>query len=168
VSRRKIYLLQDPVTLEPKYIGRTERNLKERLSGHLSQKGDCPKTQWISELKTQGLRPIIHEIEADGGHDAESFWVAYFRSLGAELTNQHLNGYRPSAEVRAKIVKGQRAALERRRAARSLYDYRQMQEAARKVVQLEKELVWARERLYDLQVINGVEPEELVIKGVKA
>jgi hypothetical protein len=88
---RAIYALCDPLTNEVKYIGQAD-DPAARLSGHLQDLGEqSPKGEWLRELHSRGLRPVQKVLErvsrADSGA-AEVWWIAYYLSLGAALTNR--------------------------------------------------------------------------------
>lgn len=88
-----VYGLCDPRTNELRYVGKTELKLSMRLRGHLSRKGTERPTRrscWIKSLLLRGLKPdafVIEEVAKVDMNDAEEFWIAYFRSIGADLTN---------------------------------------------------------------------------------
>ena len=89
-----IYILQNPVTLETKYIGKSN-NPKKRFSYHCSvgYKSNNKTGNWLKSLKKLNLKPlmtIIDETE-DNWQDLESYWISQFRTWGFNLTN-HTNG----------------------------------------------------------------------------
>ena len=55
----KIYTLSDPRNGEIKYIGRTFKKIKYRLSEHCAEKDNNKKCNWIKSLAKQNLKPII-------------------------------------------------------------------------------------------------------------
>ena len=86
----EIYLLRDPRTGEPRYIGATSQP-KIRLSQHLSHttNGRTHRDCWIRSLAVLGLRPIYEVIErgmGSGWQEAERQWIALYRWRG-NLTN---------------------------------------------------------------------------------
>jgi hypothetical protein len=97
----KIYGLIDPRTQQLRYVGKTgKRRIKDRLFCHLGH-ARLPGQKrhvlaWISGLLSNGLRPEIFVIEeVPSGTDwkeAEQFWIAYFRSIGADLCNRSIGG----------------------------------------------------------------------------
>lgn len=86
-----IYGLADPRDGALRYIGKTSRGLAYRLRGHVreSKRGETRRERWIAKLASAGMRPDIFEIEVVPGDwsDAERFWIAYFRAIGADLVN---------------------------------------------------------------------------------
>lgn len=89
-----IYALIDPTTLELRYVGRTKMPLGMRLIAHVrdarSSRINTPKSRWIAEVLAAGRRPEIVELERVGQDEmvsAEEFWIGYFKSIGARLTN---------------------------------------------------------------------------------
>lgn len=95
-----IYGLIDPRTQEIKYIGKTVQGI-ERLrqhfysSGNRKYEGNTKKINWCKKLKSLGLIfDVIYLEYIENDYDlneAESFYIQYFKSLGAELLN-HTNG----------------------------------------------------------------------------
>jgi hypothetical protein len=70
------------------------------LNGHLFNAKRLAKRSrplcWFRSLQAKGLKPEIFEIEAvpegESWQEAERFWIAYFRSLGANLVNETPGG----------------------------------------------------------------------------
>jgi len=107
-----IYGLCDPRTDEVRYIGKTKHSPAFRLRGHIAAAKSGHKrhtTYWINELLSIGLRPNIYVIERVDGEiwdRAERYWIAYFRSLGCNLTNHGdggEGGHNSSPEKRAQL-----------------------------------------------------------------
>lgn len=114
-ARVCIYGLVDPRTNELRYVGKTATSLKRRLQRHLNQvaRGDRGRHVlfWLASVIARGQSPIIFEIESDlesaNWMEAEQFWIAYFRSIGARLCNLTAGGDGSpglvwSSDVRAK------------------------------------------------------------------
>lgn len=94
-----IYGLSDPITGELRYIGKTITSLKRRLASHMGKINwqDNPRTAWLRELHERGMRPDIFEVENVSAEyaiwtEAESFWISYFRFVGAALVNVTMGG----------------------------------------------------------------------------
>lgn len=106
-----IYGLIDPRNGELRYIGKSHK-LRERFLEHLSGKGKTHKDKWIRQLLSLGLQPELIVIEeTEDWVEAEKFYIAYFRSIGANLTNltdggEGIVGYKPTAEVIEKRRQG--------------------------------------------------------------
>src|ERR1700752_5538931 len=89
----KIYTLQDPITLEYKYIGKTINKLEYRLSAHISEtkKGrSCYRHCWIKSLLNKGLHPLIElldETEDVNWNWLEIYWISQFKTWGFNLVN---------------------------------------------------------------------------------
>lgn len=107
----KIYSLNDPITNEVRYVGKTVSALYKRLSSHYRDKKKSYKTNWIKSLKKLKLKPTINLIEIckeKNWQDREKFWIKYYRSK-VKLTNlleggQGLpKGYKHSEETIKKI-----------------------------------------------------------------
>lgn len=95
-----IYSLQDPITNEIKYIGRTKNDLKSRLRGHLAKaKANTFKTKkdnWILKLYNKDLRPIINPILYIEGwsesYKKEQEVIKQYLDDGYKLVNLHDKG----------------------------------------------------------------------------
>lgn len=120
-----IYGLCDPQTSALRYVGAAV-NPKERFRLHLVKKERTHKSTWIQSLQRKGLKPelfIIEEVSNDIWKREERFWIAYFKSIGADLTNatdggDGVLGLRFSPESRLKVSKnnlGRKASPETRR-----------------------------------------------------
>lgn len=101
-----IYGLVDPRDGELRYIGKTVQQLEHRLQGHmlLADRRDQYSRNWLYGLKQLGMKPDIFAIEHCAGEawrEAEMHWIAYFRSIGARLTNHTNGGMGPSGYVRS-------------------------------------------------------------------
>ncbi len=106
-----VYLLTDPRTDAPRYVGVT-KDLKRRGKDHLRGCGVGPYCKnWIKLLCSVGIRPIVIILEIVPDHqrkDAEQAWILGFRQIGARLTNltdggEGTLGRKLSSETRAKI-----------------------------------------------------------------
>jgi group I intron endonuclease len=111
-----VYALIDPNTRLIRYIGKTVCSLKERLRQHLApsaRRAKTYKTSWIRSLIAKGLRPYTVLLDTcyseDALNRAEVFWIAYYRRLGAPLTNAtdggdgQSIGYKASKKTRKKL-----------------------------------------------------------------
>lgn len=92
-----IYGLCDPLTQQLRYIGKSNdpsvRNYEHTSARFLKSK--THKNHWIKSLQSKALRPelfIIEEVLRDGWQEDERFWIAYFKSIGANLTNSTAGG----------------------------------------------------------------------------
>lgn len=89
-----IYGLFDPRTTELRYIGKTVKTLEQRLSNHVTSARNCKLqrvARWIRGVILSGHLPEICIIEdvapGDDWQESERFWIAYYRSIGANLVN---------------------------------------------------------------------------------
>lgn len=107
-----IYALCDPATSEIRYIGKTNGPANNRLSEHMSDSNRrntrCHCHCWIRSLNPGKPKLIELEIVVDDWVEAEQFWIAYFKSLGARLTNltaggEGATGYVMTEEHKAKL-----------------------------------------------------------------
>lgn len=83
-----IYALVDPRTQECRYVGKTN-NTAKRLIDHTKDIKVNHKTKWVKSLLAAGVTPELVVLEEVGAawQDAECFWIAYMRSIGARLVN---------------------------------------------------------------------------------
>lgn len=115
-----IYALCCPLSGEIRYVGKTQRTLRDRLSKHMRDTGATHKVNWIKSLN--GAFPMVIElekVEAGDWEKAETFWINYLRFLGFRLTNIALGGsggQAVSPETRRKMSqnrKGKNVGLKR-------------------------------------------------------
>lgn len=89
----EIYILLHPLTRECRYIGKTRVGVKARVRKHVQDARREPGSRrvhsWVASLLHDGLRPevIVVEVVGEEWEDAEQFWIAYFRAIGANLAN---------------------------------------------------------------------------------
>lgn len=85
-----IYLLIDPITKCNRYIG-VAVDVRERYRKHCTRlAGNTYKVNWIKQLKSLDLKPIIEILEECDEFNwvrREQWWIAYGRFLGWPLTN---------------------------------------------------------------------------------
>lgn len=81
----KGYVLIDPITNIPRYVGITRKSLKQRFSGHVSDIYSRPdlnphKTAWFKKLFKIGKIPIIKQIaEFDTVEEMKQFEIDYIK-----------------------------------------------------------------------------------------
>lgn len=108
-----IYGLVDPRNNELRYVGKSLTGwCRPRSHTQPSlMKVRTHKNNWLRQLVDQGQRPIIVVLEthdsSDSLNEAEQFYIAYFKTLGASLTNATLggdgaSGFKHSAELKAR------------------------------------------------------------------
>jgi len=102
-------VLIDSRTEEIRYVGKTGRQLEQRLAEHLRTvlTKRTYRDYWISSLDASPRIELICEVPDQLGSAAEVFWIAYLRALGCRLTNGTDGGdglVNPSPEVRARIA----------------------------------------------------------------
>lgn len=90
----KVYYLSHPVTGDIVYVGKCVTSLKVRRTGHehkaRSGRSKTPLGDWIRDLQSQGLLPVISLLEENPSgrwQDAECAWIARLRSDGHALLN---------------------------------------------------------------------------------
>ncbi len=105
-----IYVLQDPVSFEIRYVGKSTCGIKRAYQPHTAW---C--RQWINKLKRNGLEPLAIALQRWKYIDQESlsacerYWIAYFRALGCPLTNlteggEGICGYKHTEEAKKKVA----------------------------------------------------------------
>ncbi len=91
-----IYALRDPITLEIRYIGKTDQP-KVRLRKHVMT-GRWERTHkgnWIRSLLAQGLRPLFEVIDTVAQSEwqaAECAYVLFYKEEGCNLVNSTPGG----------------------------------------------------------------------------
>lgn len=116
-----IYGLCDPLTQQLRYVGKANRPDVRRYQ-HIESRALIKKTHknhWIKSLMVKGKRPemfIIEEASRDDWKDAEQFWISYFKSIGADLTNTTCGG---DGDCGPEAHKKQAEALRGRKVVRS-------------------------------------------------
>lgn len=94
-----IYGLIDPRTNQLRYVGKTVLTPDRRVFTHKWRARVHPHKRhsmaWLLSLEKDGVEPDVFTIEEVpiGGDwvEAEQFWIAYFRFIGADLCN-HTDG----------------------------------------------------------------------------
>lgn len=94
-----IYGLVDPLNSSLRYVGKTVAALAKRYSQHEvdARRGkEVRLYRWWRSITSAGRAPEAFVIEivppGEDWVDAEQFWIAYFRSVGADLVNCCLGG----------------------------------------------------------------------------
>ena len=91
-----IYCITDPITNEPRYIGKTVCG-EIRFKNHLSKSKLIKKTKknnWIKSLLKKDKTPIFQILEFGKPEelgDLEVFYISYFKYLGFKLLNMTLS-----------------------------------------------------------------------------
>ena len=92
----QIYGLIDPRDQKLRYIGFTSKSLEERLLIHLKNTSNKSyKNSWIKSLSKENLKPEIFKIQDTDicSWESDEKWnIAYFKSIGCELTNMTIGG----------------------------------------------------------------------------
>lgn len=110
-----IYLLRDPRTNEPRYVGVTSRALDVRMRQHRNNaRGGIrlPVLDWHRKLIGLGLSPVVEVLEITEDRSREAVWIAQFRATTSRLLNLAPGGNQaPSSDpaVAAKIAAAHRA-----------------------------------------------------------
>lgn len=91
-----VYALLDPRDSAIRYVGRTT-DVKHRLTKHNSLKSNVgtPKNDWVREMRSVGVRPVLEVLEEVETKKEGKFWEVHytdlFRSWGFDILN---NRYR--------------------------------------------------------------------------
>lgn len=89
-----IYALVDPFTQAIRYIGRTQQPLRARLWGHLNQRSNPSKQQWLIGLCGRGTEPeiiVLDEIDNPAEAPAiEGEWINWGIAHGLALLNKEI------------------------------------------------------------------------------
>lgn len=92
-----IYALIDPENNEVRYVGKTV-NLKARFHRHCNPVIDnyTHSACWVRSLKIKPEMITLEEVpHGEDWVEAEQFWIAYMKALGARLTNLSFGGEGP-------------------------------------------------------------------------
>lgn len=83
-----IYFLRDPRDMRVRYVGETRRPGK-RYRCHLSSTAKIPVSQWVRELKAEGIEPIMEVVEMVQASEIEReyHWMVTLSEHGADLLN---------------------------------------------------------------------------------
>jgi hypothetical protein len=95
-----IYGLVDPRNHQLRYVGKTVLTPSRRLATHRWQARKAKHKRhvlaWISSLEVENLVPELIEIERvepfGDWEEAEQFWIAYYKFVGADLCNLTIGG----------------------------------------------------------------------------
>ena len=98
LKKQFIYILKDPISMEIKYVGKSnnpERRLKSHMSEYSLIENWTSKNKWLKHLKNNNLYPEMEII--DNGPDQninqlEKKWIIYYKSIGIKLTNETEGG----------------------------------------------------------------------------
>lgn len=97
INKVFIYSLSDPKDGLIKYVGKTSQKLNKRLFCHISEskKRNDKKSNWISSLSKQNLKPIIEildEVPENQWEFWEKYWIAQLSAWGLNLKNGNEGG----------------------------------------------------------------------------
>ena len=96
MNNTKIYCLCDESN-QPRYIGKTNQTLQERLWDHLKPGRLIPityKNNWLNSMLRKGFKPtivLIGEFESNGNLE-EVAYIKYFKDEGYKITNGTTGG----------------------------------------------------------------------------
>ena len=88
-----IYGLRCPKTDDYRYIGKSSSGIK-RAKSHLIYSHSESVNKWVSELRDQGLCPLVDVIEECPTQESliekEKFWIKFFEDKGCNLLNIYI------------------------------------------------------------------------------
>lgn len=96
-----IYTLQDPISKEIRYVGKTVEGKKRfyrDIKPSVYKTGTSHLYTWIRKLRHSELFPIWNIVQTfelitnDELSKAEMYWISYFKSLGCDLCNHTAGG----------------------------------------------------------------------------
>jgi hypothetical protein len=130
-----IYLLSDPRTGEPRYIGKA-RDPGARLKGHLREcRRRSPLYDWIGKLRGLGLTPDLAILavcdEADWPHQERRF-IAWSRAFGLPMLNLAHGGDEPLCPREVRVSNAMKATATRPKYVMQM------------IRQMESDVRWAR------------------------
>lgn len=104
-----IYTLSDPRDGRIRYVGKTEKNILERLAGHLASPSNPAMRVWLNALAIQGLTPHINAIAthpvdrllAEEEKQIQAHAAAGHRIFNSPHYHQHLTDLYPASAVTA-------------------------------------------------------------------
>jgi hypothetical protein len=85
-----IYVLIDPRSSLPRYVGVTVQRPTARLVAHCAVARNRPRTlkdQWVRELLANNIVPRLEVVESTTEREREIFWLEHYRSAGYDLLN---------------------------------------------------------------------------------
>jgi len=85
-----LYLLMDPETSEDRYVGYSVDPMR-RYGDHLSSRGACHRVNWILNLASRGLKPVLKILAVvdtvEEVKRLEVALIAKLRNRGDRLVN---------------------------------------------------------------------------------
>lgn len=111
-----IYLLHSTDDRFSVYIGKT-RHPDRRLREHRSRRAPSHTRlgKWIRSIDPRTVELVVLEETENDWRDAEKFWIAYYRSMGARVLNgtDGGEGFEPDPETYARWLKSVRESAKR-------------------------------------------------------
>lgn len=123
----KIYVLKDPDSKEVRYVGKTVQSLIARLGQHIydAKSKKNHRAYWIQKLVDGGKLPLIEEIDScswKDSSDLETFYIAKYKSEGANLVNQTEGGEGTLGKIVSEETKKKQSESLRKRTPK-VYQY---------------------------------------------
>jgi len=117
----RIYVLKDPITFLPRYVGQTGESLKHRLSRHMKEAksfkgGKGRKTNkrvvWLNSLGEEPTIELLDIVPESKKLKAENTWIDWMVELGFDLVN---TTYRDRSKNMSLTMKGANFSLSHRK-----------------------------------------------------
>ena len=86
----RVYVLRDPETYEPRYVGQTIFTAEQRRNGHMLGAGNGSTmrvAEWIRSLPTEPHVTVLEEVPVAELDGAERRWIRTLQEEGAALLN---------------------------------------------------------------------------------
>ena len=139
-----IYTLENPITNEVRYVGKTVQKLDKRLNAHIyeSRKKNNHKCNWINSLSKKGEFPTIKLIDIVPEEEWEfweSYWIEQLKMWGFNLVNGTPGGegYKHTDETKEKI---------RASRARQVFTEETQRKKSERMKEICKEQIWSRRK----------------------
>ena len=163
----KIYCLVDPVTGQPKYVGRTIQSLEKRKTAHIlrAKKKTMPYIYaWIKGLLNKNLQPqiiLLEEVDKSVWEEKERYWIKYFKINGIKLTNMTTGGCGTTGYCHKKETK-ERWSKERRGPNHPGYGKKRTLDQREKMSKIKKEY----NRTHSNPLLGRKRPLETILKMI--
>lgn len=87
----KIYSLSDNTGV--RYVGKTEKSLKERFNGHKHDKSNTHKANWVKKVGSDNIKIGLLEIcTKENWGERERYYIDFFKKEGCNILNMAVGG----------------------------------------------------------------------------
>jgi len=169
-----IYVLMEPSSDIVRYVG-ISCNTEKRMSEHLKEKRLCHRVNWIQSLISNGLYPKMEIIEEGLNKEdvlnKEKFYIKFFKSMGANLTNTTIGGEAPMADKKHTIETKLKMSEDRKGAKNSFYGKNHSKETCDKIKEkLKNRLGWNKGKVWSEEHkvnLSKIRKERIANGGIK-